>query len=473
MAHNMFWQIRRRLTLVLSVFILCIWVLTSNQYPTQERYDLMLKSDNITRRISNWNNKGTLIERKRCHVESGDIVETVGSTLKCKYNEDITPCQENTFQQVGDYPIYVYSAYFTKNLVGQKEILIITMKRTIDIDIYCVLSYKDGTVLNHMGSFKNIDIPEYQKYFKFIPVFIKCPEVRGEKPVSVSIATDHCGSLNNSLEVTDRTNQNSNKRDRYGICTKHIFNYKSAASLVEWIEMQRIMGINEIIMYDYENVSLEVRTVIEHYKLEGYLIIQPWEPSKIWTSSKLPQEGGDIHTHGQFALNNDCLWRYGHKYKYMMFLDPDEYIIPSKTYPRLLPDIFNKLMNKPTYSSRSFKHCLFCVNTSLEKDQEFVLQTQQFTMRQLPLIEYQTKTVINPPAVYVMGVHEAKKIYPGFLGDVEVEPHLVKLHHYRDPRELKQYSQHCDIIDYRARRYGSELQKNVQNILKITGIQYK
>lgn len=92
---------------------------------------------------------------------------------------------------------------------------------------------------------------------------------------------------------------------------------------LEFIELHRIMGADHFILYNH-TVGPQVNCLLKKYQQEGIVTVLPWE---------LPIESQkEIRTEGIFASLNDCLFRTMHKFSHVIFLDFDEFIIPTNHY---------------------------------------------------------------------------------------------------------------------------------------------
>ncbi len=104
-----------------------------------------------------------------------------------------------------------------------------------------------------------------------------------------------------------------------GLCTVTYFNLDSYR-LLEWVEMQRILGVTGIVLYN-TSLNLQTSRVLNHYYSIGYMDVrQAWR-----VAEKFYRD--EIGLLNQLVLN-DCLYRYMHTFKHIMILDPDEVILP-------------------------------------------------------------------------------------------------------------------------------------------------
>ncbi len=114
-----------------------------------------------------------------------------------------------------------------------------------------------------------------------------------------------------------------------GICTAAYY-YLDPYRVVEWIEMQKILGVSGIILYN-SKLNAETTRVLNQYYSMGYIDVR-----LAWRLVE-PFFELDINLLTQLVLN-DCLFRYMHTFKYMMVIDTDELILPQTvpTLPKML-----------------------------------------------------------------------------------------------------------------------------------------
>ena len=106
--------------------------------------------------------------------------------------------------------------------------------------------------------------------------------------------------------------------------------------LPEWIEMQRILGVDTIFVY---NVSMgdDASLIFNYYARQGFVVLLSHAP--IHNKTYMPVSMGII----------ECIHRNRYVYDYVLAIDMDEFIIPTKwnTYQEIIRD----LLNESTYIS--------------------------------------------------------------------------------------------------------------------------
>ena len=175
------------------------------------------------------------------------------------------------------------------------------------------------------------------------------PNTKFRVPQSISIVSSpenhHQGNNNASVPKTTITNQlpvlNSDSgtgtfevnSTQVGVCVKPMhFHYNKTLELIEFLELNQIFGVTRFTLYR-DTVSEQVQCVLKHYEQLGTIEVLPWD-LKIESQT-------EIRTEGLFAALNDCLYRNMNRFRYLMLIDFDEFIVPhmNMTIPQMLAHV--------------------------------------------------------------------------------------------------------------------------------------
>ena len=118
-----------------------------------------------------------------------------------------------------------------------------------------------------------------------------------------------------------------------GVCVKPMhFHYNKTLELIEFLELNQIFGVTKFTFYR-DTVSEQVQCVLKHYEQLGTIEVMPWD-LKIESQT-------EIRTEGLFAALNDCLYRNMNRFRYLMLIDFDEFIVPhtNMTIPQMLAHV--------------------------------------------------------------------------------------------------------------------------------------
>ncbi|KAH8407732.1 hypothetical protein KR222_011806, partial [Zaprionus bogoriensis] len=163
------------------------------------------------------------------------------------------------------------------------------------------------------------------------------PQLKGIAPRSVSLTRRRCEQASNSLRVNYGRQQthSSNEKLSFGVCLKAFdFQYEDISQrLIEWFELQRLLGASRIYAYMYA-VLPAVQRVLDYYQSTGYLQLRPLT---LADGVSLRQQ----RNHSEYfatrpmvkRLNelipyNDCFYRNMHRHDYLLNVDLDEVIMP-------------------------------------------------------------------------------------------------------------------------------------------------
>jgi hypothetical protein len=134
-----------------------------------------------------------------------------------------------------------------------------------------------------------------------------------------------CDKAQNLLKIIDNQPPNGVKR-KFAICTKplNIFDGVSPIKLIEWVEMMKILGAEQIFIY-HRYINAENFRVMKYYEKKGFMDLSLYlEPSGV-----SGRDGSSYEGHvNEYPIFNDCLYRVRNLFKYVVALDTDEILIP-------------------------------------------------------------------------------------------------------------------------------------------------
>ncbi|XP_013387643.1 beta-1,4-galactosyltransferase galt-1 [Lingula anatina] len=275
----------------------------------------------------------------------------------------------------------------------------------------------------------------------YFPLFINC-KVDKEHPIpyAVSIVLERCIMPYNILMVVDTTKQ-PEKKDNVGICVKPMNGpYQSSTRLVEFIEVNKMFGAEHLIIYDYAHNKSLFLPIIRHYVSRRVISVIPWSlpPS----SRKIAQRHDPnflswIIRCGLIASSTDCLYRSMARFRYVAFVDMDEYIVPRSNIS--LKDMIRALPKG--HAVYSFQNRLFDLDWLPKPQALQALQTDSRMFRYAPKTLMVTesgapndtlalKYIMQPKSAWAIRLHQ-----PLLLNDngtrFTVPSNLGLLHQYR------------------------------------------
>ncbi|XP_019769099.1 glycosyltransferase family 92 protein F13G3.3 [Dendroctonus ponderosae] len=309
----------------------------------------------------------------------------------------------------------------------------------------------------------------------YSPYYVTCPLSENESiPLMVSLLNDPAEEPLNMLKVISNypegkkwdANELEPDVKKMAVCVKPLhYDYNKELEFLEFIELHRIMGADHFILYNH-TVGPQVNCLLKKYQQQGIVTVLPWE---------LPiQSQKDIRTEGIFASLNDCLFRTMYKFSHVIFLDFDEFIIPTNhyNYRELFRYLHEKYNNKKT-SWFSFKNAFFYRQwpddpavQEFEDPLEKQLLALRKTTRMVKLHAHGTrsKLIVRPDLVDMVGNHIIWAYYNHkVFRKMDVAPEDAILHHYR----ICEFGgndcvKHPSTVDRSAYRYRDALLKAVK-----------
>ena len=241
-------------------------------------------------------------------------------------------------------------------------------------------------------------------------------------------------------------------------------NYSHAYGLVEWIELNKILGVQYFTFYNYSMAS-NIEQVLSFYSKRGLVEVLPWNMP---ISIKNPRE---IHYFGQLAALNDCLYRNRHKTKYIAVLDIDEFIIPKQNDVYSWSEMLKRL---PIVSSYGFRNVFFRRNSdSFQSGEDYSKAARKYKLITLTKLRrdkfvfplYQrSKLIVNPKKVETIGIHNIWGYKAGEVNSdtLPIAEDIGLLHHYRFWYSTDTSSE--SVVDKGVLKYKDELIKSVKQV---------
>ncbi|XP_059156818.1 uncharacterized protein LOC131941546 [Physella acuta] len=195
---------------------------------------------------------------------------------------------------------------------------------------------------------------------------------------------------------------------------------------IEWFEMQKLLGVDKILIYDLGNPEGLTR-VFRHYQQEGILDLQPYELPGEPESRSLTE--AYKHT-AQFNYDEtlavlECRHRMA-GYDYVISHDMDEMIIPRQAVD--LKTFFQEKWSQRPTASALFFHTEFFLTTWEPSNPEEQLMVKRFRNTTVPRWECY-KYVYKPSRVITSITHTV--FSRSAFKTINIEPNEAILHHYR------------------------------------------
>lgn len=382
------------------------------------------------------------------------------------------------FEKVSD-GLHIFSAYFDERLpINYIRILGIvkTNKGKVDPKLFrnnfCM--FKLDTADNST-TFVTVAMTFYEMCENHKRVYggwiMSCevpPSIRNvPKSLRIYSGRGNVTDLRNSKEFCVRSyGKNIDKRKlSYGVCVPPIYGQVKPKEVIEFIELNRILGAEKFIFYvelSESTISLDVQRVLRYYSSLNIVHLIDWP---------LPIRTELIWYHGQSLAINDCLYRHMNDFDHLLFVDLDEFIVPQKdmsTWDEIMTQLEKNDANSffqasgfsfwSTYFSPDFSRKVFSSEMGTVSRTN---RTRYFSYRR-------TKVIVRPDRVFEMGIHHVSRSWPDSRNYTvwTVPTKIAFIHHYRTC--VREFGIPCSVVipDYTvATKYGQQIKDNYLKIL--------
>ncbi|XP_015904753.1 beta-1,4-galactosyltransferase galt-1 [Parasteatoda tepidariorum] len=350
----------------------------------------------------------------------------VARELKYEENDTVTVEHEDFWQSVSNAKdkFFVYSAYYDDRRTKWVRVIAAARTRLAD-KVFCRFSFSKGDSLTVVGINRLIRENWNLKYSAY---FILCPLKQPLIPTHVSIIKQSETLLTVGNKLLVRNNKKLYKKpEGVAVCIKPLhYEYNKVKNLIEFIELNRIMGVNHFVLYNH-TVGPDVECILKKYVTEGVVTVLPWQLDIV--SQK------EIRTEGLFAALNDCLYRTMYRFRYVLMIDLDEYVIPHKNNSLKVMLEYLLRKNPDRTGAFSFQNAFFYLqwpDDSSAVSLPYKLLTLQKTTRKSKFHAHKqrSKCVILPERVVEMGNHFVWEFITGKTM-MNIPPDVGFLHHYR------------------------------------------
>lgn len=384
------------------------------------------------------------------HVSSIIVYEKSIKHERLDYNcqtlpklQYITILQNNQiWQQLNNHSkLFLYSAFLDTRLGNNSRFVRILgmSKGKYENKLYCRVWYGNLSVVHHLDNQEiwnfSWDYAMKNRYYR--PLLLSCPIIEDITPTAVSIVDEPCTVPNNVLRLKPVKGQ---KKKEFAICLKPLYFEKDiSARLLEWLELQFILGADKVQLYVYK-LHPQTLKVLQYYENLGKVSIknhtipdkQPFDYKNVikntWQKRRY-----------EIIPYNDCFYSHQDTHNYVILLDIDEAIIPvihdswssllSQAFPEK-PNVFNRTSSFSVSNVYFFDTFGEVADTTIPKFMHMlrhVYRSSNFTPPGFAMKSFfltnNTLTVFNHYALCVLRSYQ--------ISNLPLSKKLVQLHHYR------------------------------------------
>ncbi|XP_045193717.2 uncharacterized protein LOC123549587 [Mercenaria mercenaria] len=372
---------------------------------------------------------------------------------------------EDNWQSVDNITASVFSAYHVEKT---RNIIIIGAKSKQLQSYFCLLwQQENGTYYAEQLDAKVKQLAEGHNLW-YSAVFFECPlPSYCEIPSHVSLVASRCGKPANLLRVHSTARPESYQR-RFTVCLTPLnLHYGRAYELVEWIELNRILGAEKFIIYNHSTAG-NVLSVLDYYSKINIVEVVQWQlPMKVLTynGTKLPE----IHYFGQIIALQDCLYRNRVESEFIVNIDLDEFIIPHSENVSTWNEMLKQLNEEPgayifrnTFFRKEWEHVNYTNKEIVDKYRLVTLQKLNHEDNIFPVKRRSKYFARTCDVIHVM-IHDVLFL-PKRKRAQSVAIEIGLLHHYRD-WENEMPLPNLKVLDETIpQKYGEKLIMNVANV---------
>lgn len=325
------------------------------------------------------------------------------------------------------------------------------------------------------------------------PVLVSCP-LRTARPMpqQVALTPAACGPADTALTVdTEPLRQMRRTRSKraVAVCVKGLdFAVDISGRLVEWIEMQRLLGADQIFFYRFHTHE-RVTRVLEHYSALGVatvvnMTLPGFQPNYAPDRTRYLRAAIWQKRRNELVHYNDCLYRNLYRYRYVVPLDIDEVIVPMKyrTWVELLDHLeeVNPVLPQ-RFASLSVRHVYVFDNMTQEPDpslpERFHILRHTERATNASGRGYSSKSFVSTRGALTVFNHYAMQpLYPEMDREARVVPAQALLYHYKSQcpeailRECRENFNKFTQTDHSLERYRDELVSAVNKAVTDIGL---
>ena len=267
-----------------------------------------------------------------------------------------------------------------------------------------------------------------------------------KRPDQLTQKHKYPGSPNNLHPVT-KVKDTGSRRYNYTVCVRPLYNVNGMKTIGEFVEVNRLFGADHFVFYNLSASFTSSDSYLEYYVNKSILSIYQWNMPKDIL--------GAIHSEGQLAAINDCVYKNMFISKYVVIIDLDELIVPMKTasWSELTWNVDRQKSKCYIFQCVFFRTAWPSDTTFLNNSivKQYNIQTLLKTHREREIWPHmsRSKMILAPEYVNVSGIHFVHSFSTLGISAKHVPASDAMMFHYRknlgkpnDPLQLKETRMH-------------------------------
>ncbi|VDL84069.1 unnamed protein product [Nippostrongylus brasiliensis] len=238
------------------------------------------------------------------------------------------------------------------------------------------------------------------------------------------------------------------------VCLPFLYgNRYSGKEFVEFIELNRILGVQHFVAYVGEtDIAKSLKKAASYYENLGILTLNrleiPVSPSRIWY-------------HGQLIAITDCLYRNIGVSRFVAFHDLDEFMIPQNlTSTEGLAPVIDALQELFLDNVASI-----CLTTQyMIPRHKGELRTLYNTVAAQRVSTKLSKCVVRPEMVFEQGIHHTSRVIQNHFKSIHGDPNVLRLYHFKQTTDY--HKEDTTVVV----NYGERLTRRYKEVVKKIGL---
>lgn len=369
-------------------------------------------------------------------------------------------CADHSFEQVSQ-PQFVTlhsqihlltPAYYDDRKPGEVYFRILALlagnSKPTSPDMYCHVTLNDSTVISKKLQWyvfnENLNVANGG-------YILSCPlsslQIADQCSVSISLSSD--AETGKVVRLPALVWHRDDHQGDFAICVPPLFGSVTVENIVEFVEMHKLLGVQHVFFYDFRT-PFRTKQAVDLYVRQGVATSYPWS---------LPMQEGFVRYFGQLLTVHHCMFTAMWRYRYVAFVDLDEYIIPREglvTWNDVMASIDHDINSGFRFFSAFFPPTVNPVPSNNNLDTK--LMTLTWTQKSDGYHLKRTKCIVRPERMFEMGVHHISKWNEEQWPAKSVHRDVALVHHYRTCFQSN-FNGSCfsHVTDNSALRYASQL----------------
>ncbi|KAK6194793.1 hypothetical protein SNE40_000349 [Patella caerulea] len=353
--------------------------------------------------------------------------------------------------------IFVFGAYLDHRLQGEPMVRILALQKLKDTDsLVCLFQKDEKYFLTYTEKYEMCEnhgkVYGGYMYSCSIPKhFIGHPE-----QVTLTILTDdeQEETIYHTINLFPLHKSRNNTSDSIGICLAPLYGDIRSSQIIQFMELSKILQATNVFVYKF-NVSKNTDILLNYYSADNFVKVIDWSiPENI--------QDYEIWSKGQLLAIQDCIYSNMNRFKYLLFLDLDEMLIPktSMSWIEMIQEL-EVANNSPKVAAYSFRSSFFDPKYQSNLDQS--IQFLQLRERTVSTSEVRSKVIIRPERVFEVGIHHLSRSLDDAYTSVSVDQSMALIHHYRPCVSNFDQTMKCypTITDSSIEIFATELKEQV------------